>query len=154
MTRYWIGVVSRNHVERGVDGGFAQLCHGKQAPLQRMKMGDWLIYYSPKIDLAGKQACQAFTAIGRLVDDGIYQVEITEDFCPFRREVDYLPCSPADIRPLLDELFFTKDAPNWGWLFRRGHFEIQKADFERIASAMNVDLRFTMDNYDSRIDVI
>ena len=45
--RYWLGVVSRAHVERGVAGGFAQLCHGRAAPLARMQTGDWLIYYSP-----------------------------------------------------------------------------------------------------------
>jgi hypothetical protein len=46
-TRYWIGVVSESHVKLGVEGGFAQLCHGKSAPLRRMREGDWLIYYSP-----------------------------------------------------------------------------------------------------------
>ena len=28
-TRYWIGVASRDHVARGVAGGFCQLGHGK-----------------------------------------------------------------------------------------------------------------------------
>lgn len=31
----WIAVVSRAHVMRGVEGGFAQLCHGKRSPLAR-----------------------------------------------------------------------------------------------------------------------
>ena len=31
--RYWIGVVSREHVMLGVKGGFIQLNHGKRAPL-------------------------------------------------------------------------------------------------------------------------
>lgn len=26
-TKYWIGVVSEQHVLKGADGGFAQLCH-------------------------------------------------------------------------------------------------------------------------------
>jgi hypothetical protein len=34
--RHWIGVVSRQHVLRGVAGGFAQLGHGTAAPLRRM----------------------------------------------------------------------------------------------------------------------
>ncbi|MGG1220830.1 EVE domain-containing protein, partial [Priestia endophytica] len=29
--RYWVGVASRDHVMKGVQGGFAQLCHGKEA---------------------------------------------------------------------------------------------------------------------------
>ncbi|MFJ7939210.1 hypothetical protein ACIQYG_11945 [Peribacillus sp. NPDC096622] len=28
---------------KGIDGGFAQLCHGKEAPLKKMKNGDWII---------------------------------------------------------------------------------------------------------------
>lgn len=49
--RYWIGVVSASHVRKGVLDGFAQLCHGKAAPLRRMSADDWLIYYSPRTDL-------------------------------------------------------------------------------------------------------
>lgn len=29
-TKYWIGVASRNHVVKGVQGGFVQLCNGKK----------------------------------------------------------------------------------------------------------------------------
>ncbi|WP_275249374.1 hypothetical protein [Vandammella animalimorsus] len=32
--KYWLGVVSREHVQRGVAGDFCQLCHGKAAPLR------------------------------------------------------------------------------------------------------------------------
>lgn len=34
-------------IKIGVAGGFAQACHGKKSPLQKMKVGDWLAYYSP-----------------------------------------------------------------------------------------------------------
>lgn len=34
--RYWIGVASREHAMKGIYGGFAQLCHGKEAPLKKM----------------------------------------------------------------------------------------------------------------------
>lgn len=37
MPRYWVGVVSKNHVLRGVEGNFCQVCHGKGGPLNRMK---------------------------------------------------------------------------------------------------------------------
>jgi hypothetical protein len=30
MLKYWIGVASKEHVLRGVDEGFAQVCHGKK----------------------------------------------------------------------------------------------------------------------------
>jgi hypothetical protein len=45
---YWIGVVSRDHVAYGVDGGFTQLNHGKAAPLERMRAGDGFAFYSPR----------------------------------------------------------------------------------------------------------
>ncbi|HYW82878.1 MAG TPA: EVE domain-containing protein, partial [Spirochaetia bacterium] len=50
-TGYWIGVVSLSHVQKGVAGGYAQLGHGKAAPLRRLQAGDWFIYYSPKTDM-------------------------------------------------------------------------------------------------------
>lgn len=68
-TRYWVGTVSKAHACRGVEGGFAQLCHGKKGALARMKKGDFLIYYSPKQEMEGKQILQKFTAIGRVKDD-------------------------------------------------------------------------------------
>ncbi len=62
--RYWVGVASRDHVLLGVAGGFCQVCHGKQAPLARMKQGDWILYYSPKTGMNSGEKVQAFTAVG------------------------------------------------------------------------------------------
>jgi hypothetical protein len=45
---YWIGVVSHEHVQRGVAGGFVQINHGKLAPLRKMKADDGLVFYSPR----------------------------------------------------------------------------------------------------------
>src|SRR3954453_10567505 len=73
--RYWIGVVSREHVRLGVAGGFAQVGHGKGAPLKRMKPGDWLIYYSPRESHPDGAPVKAFTAIGEVTGSEIYQVE-------------------------------------------------------------------------------
>lgn len=64
-TRYWLGVVSRAHILLGVEGGFIQLNHGKEAPLQRMREGDWIVIYSPKEELGSKaRFCQGQTALG------------------------------------------------------------------------------------------
>ncbi|GIP22130.1 EVE domain-containing protein [Paenibacillus sp. J22TS3] len=139
QTRYWIGVVSASHVERGVQGGFAQLCHGKQGPLRRMRPGDWLIYYSPRTDMAKGEALQAFTAIGQVVDDRVYEFQMSETFIPFRRDIHYVPCSPVKISSLLHELSFTRGNRNWGYKFRFGHFEIGREDFLTIAAAMTGD---------------
>lgn len=134
--RFWIGVASRAHVQRGVAAGIAQLGHGKAAPLRRMRQGDWLIYYSPREEVSGGDQVQAFTALGRLVDGDVYQVTVSEAFAPFRRAVAYLPCHEAPIRPLLGQLSFIKDPARWGSVFRFGHLEISHDDFAVIAAAM------------------
>ena len=118
---YWIGVVSRAHVLRGVAGGFAQMNHGKQAPLKRMKAGDALIYYSPREAYPDGLALQAFTA----------------GFVPWRMDVDYQSAEPASIKPLIANLDFIKDKVHWGAAFRFGQIKISEADFVRIATAMH-----------------
>lgn len=138
--KYWIGVVSLSHVERGVAGGFAQLCHGKAAPLQRMSIGDWLVYYSPKTDMTDGEPLQMFTAIGKVIDESIYEYRMSEDFVPFRRNIGYLKCKPAAIQPLIPKLSFIKDPKRWGYPFRTGHFEITKQDWQLIAQAMGVSI--------------
>ena len=89
MTKYWIGTVSQEHVLRGVAGGFCQVCHGKAAPLNRMRRGDWLLYYSPKIRMDGAEKLQAFTAFGQITDNTAYPFQMSETFIPFRRNVEY-----------------------------------------------------------------
>lgn len=135
--RYWIGVASKDHVNKGVAGGFCQLRHGKAQPLKRMARGDWLICYSPKEQFEGDTPLQAFTAIGEVVGDQVYPFEMAPGFVPYRRDIRFVqPAQDAPIRPLLDHLAFIQNKARWGYAFRFGHFEIQKADFELIAKAM------------------
>jgi hypothetical protein len=136
--RYWIGVVSKSHVKLGVAGGFAQVCHGKSAPLKRMKQGDWFIYYSSRTDLNLGEPLQAFTAIGQVIDSLVYEFAMSESFVPYRRNIKYTSCKEVPIRNLLDHLSFTKGKQNWGYPFRLGHFEINREDFLTIAQAMGV----------------
>lgn len=133
--KFWIGVVSKEHVIRGVDGQFAQVCHGKGTPLKRIKHEDWLIYYSPVYSMHINNTdnkLQAFTAIGRVKDDEIYQVEMFADFHPFRRNINFLKCNEVKIHSL--NLNFKTG--NWGLLLRRGLFEISENDFNVIYEAM------------------
>lgn len=151
--RYWIGVVSQEHVERGVAGSFAQVCHGKAAPLKRMKPGDWLIYYSPRASYPDGAPCQAFTAIGRVRDKDIYTVAMSADFVPARRDIDFAACTAAPIRPLIDRLAFITDKRRWGYQFRTGLFAIDGADFALIATAMNVDQSTIEATYEPQIQL-
>ena len=70
---YWIGVVSKDHVAIGVDGGFMQLNHGKAGPLERMRAGDGFAYYSPRTSYPDGAPLQAFTALGRIRDGTVFQ---------------------------------------------------------------------------------
>ncbi len=138
MTRYWIAVASREHVLKGVAGGFCQACHGKRSPLARMRPGDWVVYYSSKETLGDGEPCQKFTAVGQVVAGDPYEFDMGGGFVPFRRDVAFVGCVEADIRPLIPELSFIQDKDRWGYPFRTGFFEISVADFERIASEMQV----------------
>jgi len=134
--RYWIGVASRDHVINAVQGGFAQLCHGKQAPLKKMSTGDWIIYYSPKIKFKESTPHQKFTAIGKVLGDDVIQSDMGNNFVPFRRSIDFISCNETPIQPLISQLSFIKSTKYWGYSFRYGHLEINEKDFKLIAEKM------------------
>jgi hypothetical protein len=132
----WINTVSRDHVQRGVRGRFTQANHGKPHALRRMARDDWIVFYSPRTDYPDGAPLQAFTAIGRVVDDEPYQAELGQDPGPWRRNVDFLECRETPIRPLLDQLGFIEDKQRWGYKFRFGVFTIDDSDLDVIRSAM------------------
>ncbi|WCT11657.1 EVE domain-containing protein [Mucilaginibacter jinjuensis] len=138
-SKYWITVVSKDHALRAAAGGFIQINHGKEVPLKRMMPGDWLLIYSSKQFLDGDVKVQAFTAIGQVTDDEIYQHKMSETFIPFRRNIRFCDCVETPIAPLIPDLDFIKNKQSWGYPFRFGFFEIDKADFELIRKQMLPD---------------
>ena len=137
--QFWIGVVSREHVQIGVKDGFVQLNHGKKAPLQRLHAGDGLIFYSPKTAYPDGEPCQMFTAIGMVKTGEIYQVELDRTFKPFRLDLLFFKAKETAIRPLLNDLSFIKDKAHWGGVFRFGYLQVPAPDFKIIAEAMGRD---------------
>jgi len=135
-TKYWIIVASKDHVKTGIAEGIAQACHGKASPLRRMQKGDFVVYYSGKQTLGKPGKCQAFTALGKVTDDEIYQFQVSEDFCPSRRNIDFLQSKDASILPLIDDLNFIQNKKSWGYPFRFGFFEINQHDFNLISAQM------------------
>ncbi len=121
---------------RGLCRGFTQANHGKPHMLKRLKAGDWIVFYSPKTSYKDGEPLQAFTAIGQVKDEDLYQVEMTPDFVPWRRNVEFHECAETPIKPLINDLSFIKDKTHWGYMFRFGLFEIPEADFELIQRAM------------------
>jgi len=136
--RHWVAVASAEHVANGIAHGIMQVCHGKSGPLRRIRPGDRVIYYSPTGTFRAKDRLQQFTAFGIVRAGEPYQFRMSEDFHPYRRDVDYLPARPAAILPLLEELDFSRGKRNWGWKLRMGLFEITAEDSARIAEAMGV----------------
>lgn len=134
--KFWIGVASLEHVLVGEKDGFCQLCHGKSTPLTKLKQDDFIIYYSPKRIMSKKEPYQMFSAIGQIKNDTLYQVQMSNDFHPFRKDVAFLKCTHVPIKPLIDKLTFIKNKTRWGYPFRYGYFEIVKEDFLLIANSM------------------
>jgi hypothetical protein len=135
----WVGVVSREHVLRGVAGNFIQLNHGKKAPLQRLHAGDRVVIYSPRTAYPDGAPLQYFTAIGVVRSGEVYQVEMAPDFHPYRVDVDFADCHEAPIQPLIERLSFIKSKTHWGAAFRFGYLKVPAEDFALIASAMQVE---------------
>lgn len=138
--KHWVNTISREHVLRGVEGGFTQANHGRAEGLRRLGRGDGIVFYSPRTSYPDGEPLQAFIAIGRVDDDAPYQAEMTPTFHPWRRRVAFVEGREAPIGPLVEGLAFIPDKRRWGFPFRRGLFEIGEADFRAIAAAMGVEV--------------
>lgn len=129
--RFWIGVASKEHVLIGIEGCFCQLNHGKKTALNRMSIGDYIIYYSPKYQFHDTTPYQKFVAVGKIKSD-TYQAKMSESFYPYRKDVSYLKqtqdVSLYDIND--DELNAIKP------LLRYGHVEVSKSLFMKIVTRM------------------
>ena len=140
LANCWVAVASAEHVAIGREGGFMQVGHGKGAPLKRLHAGDRVAYYSSVRVFGEKAICQAFTAVGVVRDDLVYQGELKmadgQDFKPFRKDVSWLESREALIRPLLDKLSFTTGKTSWGYAFRFGLLKVTAVDMDLIKSAM------------------
>lgn len=140
MPRHWIAVASAEHVARGRAGGFMQVCHGKKGPLQRLRPGDHVLYYSPTEVFGGKTRLQAFTAFGTVATGEPCAFDMGGGFVPFRRDVHWLPAQQQAIHPLLAQLEFARGDGHWGARFRYGLFAISTQDLQTIARAMGADM--------------
>ncbi len=131
----WVSVVSKEHALRGIAGGFMQACHGKAAPLKRMRPGDYFMFYCPAMTMGGAEKVQKFLGFGRVKDRDVYQFEMAPDFHPFRRDIEFEPGSEIlESVPIstLKELTIKSK-------FRFGFFDLPPMDFEMILGSMGLD---------------
>lgn len=129
--RSFVNVVSRNHVEHGIAGGFMQADHGDDRRLRRLSKGDRIVFYSPRAEIRAGESVQSFTAIGEVIDDAPYQVDGA-----WRRAMRFSGAAAASVRPLIESLDFIANKKSWGVTFRRGFFQIGEKDFSTIENAM------------------
>ncbi|MCW8443581.1 EVE domain-containing protein [Fluoribacter gormanii] len=136
MTKNWLAVACAEHVRLGKQKGIMQVCHGKRTPLARIHPNDVVIYYSPTVSFKGKDRLRSFTAIGVVNSGEPYQVEMSQDFHPFRRNVQWARALEMPIAPLIHDLDFTKNNKNWGYQLRYGLIPISEHDKSIIDAAM------------------
>jgi hypothetical protein len=143
-SKYYIVVASKDHIAHGIAGGFIQANHGKATLLNKLRKDDWVIAYSPKVSYEGNMPLQAFTAIGQVRDEELYQYKMSDSFNPFRRNVVYYQCNERPIVPLIQDLDFIENKKAWGYRFRFGFFEIGSDDFELIRFEMITEKQTTI----------
>lgn len=134
----WLAVASAEHVRLGRAQGFMQVCHGKAAPLRRLRPGDRVAYYSPSTRMGVKDGLQAFTALGVVLDAAPYAFDMGAGFVPYRRDVAWRQGQEAPIAPLLQALDLTAHQKNWGYQLRFGLLQISARDMDLIAAAMSI----------------
>ncbi len=133
---HWIVVASRDHAAIGVKASIIQANHGKRAALDRMRPGDRIAIYSPRETFAKTGRLQAFTALGTVADDRVWQLEVGPGFKPFRRRVEYEPVEDAPLLPLLERLTFIRNKSAYGAVFRFGIVKVPESDFRVIEDAL------------------
>jgi hypothetical protein len=103
-----------------------------------MHAGDGIVYYSPKEEYSGHEPLRAFTALGFVEDEEIWQGEESPDFRPFRRRVKYVATKDVPAALLIEDLKFIRNKKAWGYVMRFGLIEIPEEDFRYIAAEMGV----------------
>jgi predicted RNA-binding protein len=136
MAKYFLICASRDHVLKGVKGGFAQAGHGRKEFISQLSKNDWVVFYSSKDTFENGKPLQKFIAIGQVIDEEPYQPGNGADFTPYRRNVKFMQVEETEIRPLLENLAFIRNKKKWGFYLISGFREISEDDFNVIKNAM------------------
>ena len=141
--RFWIGVVSAEDAECARAAGYVELSGGRAGPLERMRPGDGIALYSPRLAPGERAPLQVFSAIGEVGPGPMYvtDAEAPDGEPRYRRPVTYFPSMPAPIRPLIEHLSFIRRKEHWGAAFRFGIARVPAEDFARIRAAMGSEVR-------------
>jgi predicted RNA-binding protein len=143
MVNYWITVLPKDIVKRCIKNHYIQSTNGKAVSIERLKKGDRVIFYSPRETEMGDK-CQAFTAIGTVAADEIYQAQVSSTNQPFCRDFIFEKCREVKIIPEIQKLSFIRAKSRWGEMFRLDLLLIPEEDFLYIASLMQQEKMMEM----------
>lgn len=87
----------------------------------------------------GKSDLQAFTDIGTVPDDHVFQFKMFENFIYYRRKIEYIHAKEVLLSSIKSKLKFTQEK-KWGYQLRRGLVELSSEDFLMIAKSMEVEV--------------
>lgn len=136
MRQYWVCNAAQEHVHIVRDKGYTQVNMGPRGPLEKMNVGDWILYYSPTIyfeELVPN--LQKFTGIASINDTRIYPQGNTHPD-HWRRNVDFYDCEPHHVKHFLGKVSFLPEDANWIEILSQRIFQIPKPDFIHIAQTI------------------
>ena len=88
--------------------------------------------------MGGRDGLRSFVALGTVREGAPYHMEMTPDFRPWRRDVDWTDARAAPITPLLPRMAWSRDGA-WGAKLRFGLVRISAEDMAVIEEAMGVE---------------
>lgn len=132
MRSFYLISASRDHVLSAREQSIVQANHGVKAPLQRMRPGDGVVFYSARHQLRGKEPCQRFTAIATVADGDVYQERVSETWKPWRRPAVFDEhFREIDVKEVLGRLeCLGRGRGSWGVYLRRGFIKMSGTDWE------------------------
>lgn len=135
---YWVTTAALEHVHIVKEKGYTQVNMGPKEPLEKMKQGDWILYYSPTVYYKQPESlCQKFSGISKLIDEKIYPQD-PKDPILWRRNAQFYNCIPHHAQQFHTFVDFLKQHDYWVDAFKKSVFEISQSDFLYIAKKIIV----------------
>lgn len=136
MRRYWVTEAAQEHVHVVRDKGYTQINTGPREPLENMKIGDWILYYSSTMFYQQPEpVCEQFTGISCVTGKRSYpQGGQFPD--RWRRDVEFFHCNPHHPNHFINQVSFLQEQDDWKQKLLQPIFEIPRQDFIHIAQVI------------------
>lgn len=130
---YWVCNAAQEHVLIVQKKGYTQINMGPREPLEKMNVGDWILYYSPTNYFEETiSTCQKFTGISCVSDTRVYpQGNKQPDH--WRRNVEFFQCIPHHPKHFIGKVSFLPEDQDWQKILTPPIFQIPREDFTLIA---------------------